>query len=162
MTNLVAKTLTALPEEVCNIIYEYYKLPFVDELPKTDPWHRCEKEWGRELSELIMEYRVSIRFGSNEHYNLKLFGCFDYNRNRNAIPPILKSNVSVTQKLITIKNILVYNCDTMGVPCSKELNRVNTYKPSDNMMLKEMCRRNKIRVQQNSRTKTLIKKLMKL
>ena len=25
MTNLVAKTITTLPEEVCNIIYEYYK-----------------------------------------------------------------------------------------------------------------------------------------
>ena len=30
--NIVTKTLTTLPEEVCNIIYEYYKLPFLDEI----------------------------------------------------------------------------------------------------------------------------------
>jgi len=32
--NIVTKTLTTLPEEVCNIIYEYYKLPFLAELKK--------------------------------------------------------------------------------------------------------------------------------
>ena len=30
--NIVTKTITSLPEEVCNIIYEYYKLPFLDEI----------------------------------------------------------------------------------------------------------------------------------
>ena len=58
MMNLVAKTITALPEEVCNIIYEYYKLPFIDELPKTNKWHRVEKELGRELSELMINFMI--------------------------------------------------------------------------------------------------------
>ena len=30
--NIVSKTFTTLPAEVCNIIHQYYKLPFVDEL----------------------------------------------------------------------------------------------------------------------------------
>jgi len=30
--NIVTKTITTLPEDVCNIIYEYYKLPYADEI----------------------------------------------------------------------------------------------------------------------------------
>ena len=30
--NIVSKTFTTLPAEICNIIYQYYKLPFADEL----------------------------------------------------------------------------------------------------------------------------------
>ena len=30
--NIVSNTFTALPAEICNIIYQYYKLPFADEL----------------------------------------------------------------------------------------------------------------------------------
>ena len=159
MNKIIQQSLPMLPIELCNIIHQYSKLPFADELPKTSKWSNCEEEWGIELTELIVDYKVNI----HTHTYLKLFGYFDYNPNLDFICPYLKdTSMSVTKKLFAIKNILVYNCDLMCIPISEELDRVHNYKPSDNTILKEMCRNNKIRVQHNSRTKTLVKKLMKL
>jgi hypothetical protein len=167
--NIVTKTFTNLPDEVCNIIYEYYKLPFADELPKTTSWSNCEQEWGRELTELIFEYSTIVRTQYYKNMFRTLFGYNDFNHNQGLITIILKDDsMSMTKKLIIAKNILVYNYDSNCIPSNKELNSIYHSKAKHIINpfvideVKEHARQNGIRVQKNSKMETLIKRLMKV
>tara|TARA_B100000424_G_scaffold268669_1_gene263934 strand:+ start:5979 stop:6500 length:522 start_codon:yes stop_codon:yes gene_type:complete len=173
MTNLVAKTLTALPEEVCNIIYEYYKLPFLEMIQlhrATSIFANTEEEYGVEITEMLVDILVRNKlrwqnpYSNNLYYNL--FGFYNLDGlNKNRFHYLIDDDkLTRKQKITVARNIEVYNSNHMFIPTNRELNRVRCHYEREEVTdtIKKICKDNKIRVQHNSRVKTLYKKLMKL
>jgi hypothetical protein len=165
--NIVTKTLTTLPEEVCNIIYEYYKLPF--DVKRHKYWENLEEHFGRELTELAVAYRMN-KFKDVWYDNLIAYTDSNYN-------VIVAGNViydhrlPIKSRIIFAKNILIYGSDLHRVPADEELDRICHSNPKhlsenyDHFLIKKIkdhARQNGIRVQKNSKMETLIKRLMKV
>jgi len=172
--NTIIQQSLPLPVEMCNIIYEYYKLPFLCDVKRHESWEKQEREFGRELAELVVVYGMS-KF-QNRFYD-SLFGIRERDLNVIVVGQVIWGvgvrELPIKNKIIVAKNVLIYGTDS-DIDWSEELDRVVHSNPKhlrydgcngDNYMInkiKKRARDNGIRVQHNSKMETLINRLMKL
>ena len=110
--NIVTKTFTNLPDEVCNIIYEYYKLPFLDEIQ--NPFNKY----------CLVRERSTISILSPKKKNPPLTKKFNYNNytlhfdleRRSIIPQqLICDRWYPDLKSFTYRNLLKKKCRDNGI-----------------------------------------------
>lgn len=175
--NIVSKNITTLPSEICNIIYEYYKLPFLDEIKRLndlefspsqvlDSWfgyygfNYTDNEWRSKKVQLItsllrskdMLYKMP-RVGMNlNRLGLDRVPWVDQITNRNSYKyyeEVDKFFEYMRYGILFEKSVIPPNsAEIVG------LNSRNDYK--------RYCRNNGIEFKEKTPTKTLVKKLMRI
>ena len=134
--NIVTKTFTNLPDEVCNIIYEYYKLPFIDEIQNPFNIYTLKSD----CPFLIERNLNRFCYDDLPINNYKL----DHDKLRTTI--FGKQPSVYSQYHNEFYFPVVYS----------------TIKSTSRFNLKKLCRENGIEITDRTQTKTLIKRLMKL
>jgi len=176
MNKIIQQSLPTLPVEMCNIIYEYYKLPFLCDVKRHSGWENIEKDLGTELAELAVVFYMNNRLSISSHqlenrFYDNLFG-YTATFNHMIAGQVIWSadlyNLTIKAKIIAAKNVLIYGIDSGTVSCHKERDIVIYPNPKDIVNpeviqnIKKRARENGIRVQHNSKMKTLINRLMKI
>jgi len=145
--NIVTKTFTNLPDEVCNIIYEYYKPPaFIDEIQ--NPFNKYKL---KSHCQFFIDRNIN-RFCEQQHYPTKTYYFYkDYEIEHDKH----RKTIFGDQRKFTnsVKEFAGYHEMWWQEPDQKHNSRI---------WLKHLCRENGIQITDRTQTKTLIKRLMKL
>ena len=177
MNKIIQQSLH-LPVEMCNIIYEYYKLPFLCDVKRNSSWEDIEKELGTELAELAVMFYMNNRLSISSHqlenrFYDNLFG-FPARFNHIIAGKVIwniglgNRKLTIKNKIIAAKNVVIYGVDYDIIFGNKERDIVVypnpkwIVNPEVIQNIKKRARENGIRVQHNSKMETLINRLMKL
>lgn len=141
MKTEIQKALTNLPVEICDIIYEYSKLPFLNEIQnpfnkynlKKLPWYKYNDE--------IINHFVSWRGNLLNQYVLP--------QDMIRVTILGDQHVVNENKLSGNRCVRYYNDSRIAFSLNRD-------------RLKKLCKENGIEFKDRTPTKTLIKKLMKL
>jgi len=141
--NIVTKTIITLPEDVCNIIYEYYKLPFVDEIQ--NPFHKY----------LLYKYL--------HHANNKKEKTNSSNFEKKFIHhhDCIRKTIFGEQWVNYTSETETYDYEHLYLQGIYGSHRCDPHL-KDRDYLKKICDMNGIQYKKGTQRKTLIKKLMKL
>ena len=140
MNNIVSKNITTLPSDICDIIYEYYKLPFLDDIKNPFNKYCLCKSYMRDIGYKgwkNREYTPTKRFNRDTYH-------LNFDNDRYSIVPQLLNEIRTSDR-----GWYVYEWYNFK------------HKPYREFLIKR-CKENRIELKPREHTKTLIKKLMKL
>jgi hypothetical protein len=148
--NIVTKTLTTLPEEVCNIIYEYYKLPFLDEIQ--NPFNKYKLKSNSFFIDRNTNKFCEPRIHPDPRIRTKTYY---FSKDYETEHDKYRRTIFGKQRKFTnsVKEFAGYLKMWWQDPDQKHNARI---------WLKHLCRENGIEITDRTQSKTLIKRLMKV
>jgi len=153
MLNIVSKNITTLPSEICDIIYQYYKLPYLDDIVNPFTKYRLLTPYWREKT--MTACRETTKRFNYDKYDFKLYQTKRFNNHKyhlqfdNELPDILPRYAIKTK----------YDC-SYGYTCKYMWRDLKDKRYRENLI--QICDENRIELKPREYTKTMIKKLMKL